>query len=517
MEYGKLSQQLNENMKLIERLITAVFFFFILLILLLSVRGLPGVPNETELNLKEWSDSGPFELSPERARFALTYSILENKSIFLDNELAKFSLPDLGYVNGKFVSLFVPGISYLLIPGFYLGKLFNATQLGGYLVITLFAFLNTIVIYKICLRLTSNKAVSLISSGIFIFATPAFTYAVSLFQHHVSTFLLLLACYILLTSKRFLGIIFVFFICSLSIIIDFPNFFMLLPVGILGVVRLFNVAATEDRIRFTLSLKQILPIIAILIPLSALLLFNKYSYGNPFKLSGSVTQLKKFEELSEEESESSDGKSISGLFNLSYIPQGAYEHLLSVDRGLLFFTPVLIFGLLGINNLRKKNKAFTYLLLSVTITNISLYSSFGIGGWSFGSRYLVPSYAMLSILLSTFLSENKNKFLFAVFYLALIYSVAVNTAGAISSSKNPPKYEAIGLQLVTGRTELYSFDRNILLIFEGKSKSFVFQNYLKSYTDARTFYIALVALIVLVLSLPTLIILTKDLKNNYEK
>ena len=149
MEYGKLSQQLNENMKLIERLITAVFFFFILLILLLSVRGLPGVPNETELNLKEWSDSGPFELSPERARFALTYSILENKSIFLDNELAKFSLPDLGYVNGKFVSLFVPGISYLLIPGFYLGKLFNATQLGGYLVITLFAFLNTIVIYKI--------------------------------------------------------------------------------------------------------------------------------------------------------------------------------------------------------------------------------------------------------------------------------------------------------------------------------------------------------------------------------
>lgn len=109
------------------------------IVLALTVRGTYGIPNSNELNSQKWIEDGPFELSPERGRFALLYSIVEDKSVHFSESVARFALPDLGYKNGNYVSLFAPGVSFLAIPGYLLGKFFGASQVGAFATSGLFA------------------------------------------------------------------------------------------------------------------------------------------------------------------------------------------------------------------------------------------------------------------------------------------------------------------------------------------------------------------------------------------
>ncbi len=167
----------------------------IVFIILISLRGVSGNPTKENINSDYWVGKGPFELSPERGRFALTFSLVEDKSFQFDLPVARFAIPDLGYINSKYVSLFAPGISLLTIPGYFIGKYLGITQVGVFAVISLFAFLNVLLIEAIASKLGARKAYSILASLVFIFATPAFTYAVSLYQHHVSVFLLLSGIY----------------------------------------------------------------------------------------------------------------------------------------------------------------------------------------------------------------------------------------------------------------------------------------------------------------------------------
>src|SRR5579863_3303887 len=98
---------------------------FVVAALALTVRGLPGNPTPTQLNTLAWKDNGPFELSPERGRFALLYSLVENHSFQFQPDLARFTAPDVGYINNTYVSIFAPSISFLAIPGYVIGKYFN--------------------------------------------------------------------------------------------------------------------------------------------------------------------------------------------------------------------------------------------------------------------------------------------------------------------------------------------------------------------------------------------------------
>src|SRR5207302_508729 len=70
------------------------FFLFLVVVLGLSVRGLAGNPTPKDLNTLAWKDQGPLELSPERGRFSLLYSLAENRSFQLSVDLARFAAPD---------------------------------------------------------------------------------------------------------------------------------------------------------------------------------------------------------------------------------------------------------------------------------------------------------------------------------------------------------------------------------------------------------------------------------------
>ena len=145
--------------------------------------------------------------------------------------------------------------------------------------------------------------------------------------------------------------------------------------------------------------------------------------------------------------------------------------------------------------------------------NVLLYSMWGDpwGGWAFGSRYLIPVYAILSIFLALALSKHrKNIFVIISFFLLLIYSLSVNTLGALTTSRIPPKGEAKSLEPISNKQEKYSFDRDIdFLIKENKSKSFIYQTYVSKYIPAWKYYLLVFIPLISVTTLLTILLRLK--------
>ncbi len=488
---------------------------FIIFTLGISIRGISG--NQTEKNLNDYvfTEGGPLELSPERGRYALTYSILENHTPVFTLPIARFATPDLGLINGKYVSLFAPGVSYIVMPGYLLGRMFNLAQIGTYSVIALFALINAFLIYKIASKLGANAAASGLGALTFLFATPAYAYAVNLYQHHISSFLILLSIYALLKWKNFWSLCLIWFLCASSIVIDNPNLFFMLPIAVFALGRFISVHKNERKINIGINLIYVLTFLGAVLPLLFFLWFNKISYGNPFQLGGTVQGVKGIDEqgkplekkdiykqlgidkpLEEKdkvplEDPKKDKKEAVGFFKTRNLINGFYTHFISEDRGIIFFTPVVLFGILGLFVLNKTRPEIAALLISIIGANVLLYSMWGdpYGGWAFGSRYLIPSYALLAVLIGVALSRFKrNYFILLAFLIVLIYSILVNTLGALTSSANPPKNEVLNLEKLSGKVQKYTYERNIDFLINSGSKSFVYREYLRNVLTAANFY-----------------------------
>ena len=497
-------------------IVPIIFFLFCGAVLFLSIRGIPGNPTHETMNEVIWKDEGPFELSPERGRFALTFSLIEDKTVSFSLPVARFATPDLGYINGKYVSLFAPGVSYLVLPGYFIGKYFNVTQVGTYAVISLFALFNVILLRSISIRLGVSSISATIASLIFLFATPAFAYAVSLFQHHVSTFIILLSLYLLLRFNNLLVLVLVWFLLASAIPVDYPNLILMFPLGLYGLSKMFSLKKNKTAYELNFKVLGILTFIGVVFPLLFFMKFNEQSYGNPFQFSGTVSSVKvidaegkpaapdierkeNIEALLQPEKQN---KSAVGFFKSRNILNGLSSHFINRDRGILWFTPVIFLSILGIPHLYRKNKVICSVLVSIVGLTILLYSMWGdpYGGWAFGSRYLIPAYAILSIFIAFAIDAYRRNILFVLFFLILsLFSISVNTLGAITSSRNPPEPEILALEALSGREEKYGFDRNFEMIQDGRSKSYVFQAYAQNYMTAMTYFVWLASTIGIVL------------------
>lgn len=500
-----------------------VLIIFVTLILFASIRGNAGIPTAEELNNPVWKEQGPFELSPERGRYALTYSIIEDKSFDFSIPVARFTTPDLGYTDGKFVSLFAPGVSFLVIPGYVVGHYLGMSQVGAYSAIAVYAILNFILIRQISKLLGASNPASVIAGMTFIFATPAFAYGVSLYQHHISTFLILLATYLLVRfEKKWLATLGIWFLCGLGIAVDNPNLLMMMPIGIVALLQSLDIEEKKEEMSIRIYPKYIIAIIGVLIPALGFMYFNYVSYGNPLQLGGTTNSVDAINEegepvtsegiLTPEElaqaGEFEEGERSSvGFFEARDMVNGLYIHLFSEDRGVVYFTPVILTGIIGIFVLyRSKNKHLP-LLLSIVGVNLILYSMWGDpwGGWAFGSRYLIPSYAIMSIFIAMALTRYSRNILFLlVFAVLFVYSTAINTLGAITTSAIPPKVQAIPLEALTGKEEKYNYKRSWDFLNNNGSKSYFYQEFLEDSIPAKDFYITLVSAISTV-SLMTLI------------
>jgi len=478
-----------------------LLFLFCALILGFSIRGIAGNPTSDLINQPKWKDNGPLELSPERGRFALTYSLIEDKSFQFSNNIGIFAKPDVAVYNGRFVSLFAPLLSFIIIPGYVVGKYFGVAQVGAFGVISIFALLNVILLRLIAIRLGAGKLPATIASLIFLFATPAFPYAVTLYQHHISTFLILLSIYALLKSNRILVLLIVFFLCALAIPLDYPNLFFMFPIGLFTLGRIFYLKKENSRALFKLNIIKLLTIFIMIIPILFFMLFNKASYDNPFQLSGTIESSKSLHTPGDlaslstiqtyKKQKEATKKTAIGFFDTRNLLNGLYIHFISPDRGVIYYAPVILFGIAGILlAYRRKVQVFS-LLVSIIGANILLYSLWGDpwGGWAFGSRYLIPSYAILSIFIALLLTYWSKKILFLIMFLVVaFYSIAVNTLGAITTSALPPQVQVLELEKISGIVQKYTYSRNWDFLTSGQSKSFVYQTFLSSHLSPVVFY-----------------------------
>lgn len=487
-------------------------FIFAALIFGLSLRGIGENPNQATLNSLRWTEDGPFELSPERGRFALTASLVEDNTPHFSLPLAKFSLPDLGYREGKFVSLFAPGTSFLVIPGYILGRALGSSQLGVYTVITLFALANIFLIRSLAIHFGAQPLAASIGAFIFAFASPAFAYAVSFYQHHISTFFVLASVWLLLRSNRTWSLLLVWFFYAVSITVDYPNLILLAPIGIWAIQRAFSLQLTDERLAFRVNLSGFLALYGATLPLFLFAAFNQLSYGNPFQLSSTLQQVEALDSQGHptavaastvlaDEALNSPGQQASAIrfFNTRNMLNGFYVHLLSPGRGVVFFSPVILLGILVAIYLYREKPKTTSLLLGLIGVNFLLYSMWGDpwGGWAFGSRYLIPSYAILAIFVALGLSRwQKRRWLILVVFSLTVYSISVNSLGALTSNRLPPRVEVAALEALSGKREKYTFERNFDYLLAGGSKSFIYQAVAKNYLRPIDYYFVISSLII---------------------
>ncbi len=491
--------------KLFKNILGLSAILFVMFVILLATKSQLGYPKIDELNTSSWTTSGPLELSPERARFALLYSVVEDQSFKLKTEVARLATPDLGYKNGHFVSLFAPGTSLLMIPGYKLGKLFSATHLFSTLTIGMFALFNVILIYLISKKLDTTTLGSMIAGLIFLVGTPAFTYAGIIYQHHISVFMLLSSLLLAIKKPNLLSLAGIFLLLGLSAIIDYPNVFFMIPIVLYATFNFIQIRNSKQGRHLEINPGIILSFFSIIIPVAIYLMINLASYGNIFQLSNTVSHIQALDQGGRPvAARGADARSQSDIANLGerkrnafnffkarHLINGLYAFSVSPDRGVLVFAPVILIGFLGIISLYRKNRLVSQVLLSVIVANILLYGmrSDPWGGWAFGARYLIPSYALLAIGLGIVITNmRKNLIIMFLLFSFGIYSIFVNTAGAISSTANPPQIEILSLEELSGRRERYSFDRNIEYLQNGKSKSFFYNTYLIDTISSLNYY-----------------------------
>lgn len=491
--------------KLLKFVLRLAAILFVMFVILLATKSQLGYPKIDELNTSAWTSSGPLELSPERARFALLYSIVEDDSFKFETEVARLATPDLGYKNGHFVSLFAPGTSLLMIPGYKLGELFSATHLFSTLTIGMFALFNVILIYLISKNLGTTTPSSMIAGLIFLVGTPAFTYAGIIYQHHISVFMLLSSLLLAIKKPNLLRLAGIFLLLGFSAIIDYPNVFFMIPIVLYATFNFIQIRTSKKDRHLEINPGIILSFFSIIIPVFIYLMINLASYGNIFQLSNTVSHIQALDQGGRPvAARGADARSQSDIANLGerkrnafnffkarHLINGLYAFSVSPDRGVLVFAPVILIGFLGIISLYRKNKSISQVLLSVIVANILLYGmrSDPWGGWAFGARYLIPSYTILAIGLGIVIADmRKNLILIILLISCGTYSIFVNTAGAISSTANPPQIEILSLEELSGRRERYSFDRNIEYLQTGKSKSFFYNTYLKDSISSLNYY-----------------------------
>lgn len=489
----------------VHMVVHAFFYLFVVIVLAFALRGLPGNPTPIDLQNQSWTEDGPFELSPERGRFALTYAMIVDKSLSFSVPLARFVIPDLGYKNDKYVSLFAPGVSYIVAPGFMLGTWLGASQVGAYAVIAVFALVNFWLIVRILRALGVEAAAAYFAALVFLFGTPAFSYAVTLYQHHISTFLILLSVYLLLVGHSWVTLSVVWFCVATSVPVDYPNLILMIPIIVWAMSRTLTTSHVLRHMHIKISIRYVLAMAATGIPLIFFLWFNNASYGSPWQFSGTVSSVKdigddgkpmapktvnKFD-IEKFTNPTKQKKSASGFFKTRNMLNGLYILLLSPDRGGISFAPILLAVLPGLFLIYRRQKQISVILISIIALNVVLYSLWGDpwGGWAFGARYLVPSYALGAILLGILLSEWHSSVLFLALCMNLFaFSTIINTSGALTSSANPPKVEVLNLEALSGHEEKYTYQRNVDQLHAGSSKSFVYRAYLSKSLTAWEFY-----------------------------
>lgn len=445
-----------------------IFVFFITAIFLgITAKGVYGNPSKEEIVQKYSAPGQIFETSQERGRFALTKSIAEEKTFRLDN-FTDFSLPDISYKDGHYYSVFPPGTSILLLPAYYLGKYFDHPLIFVYAFPVMVAILSSLFVFAIASFLKLSKTASLLGAIIFPLATVSWSYSTTIYAHTFSTFCVVAGFYFALRSKNCSAWnhLIVWFLYGLSILIDYPNAILMLPAVGYMIFSSFKKESLEIARKlkeiFSMKLAFLYTAIPFFLILAALGYYNQITLGSWFGLAHNyrVTEAVaggvNYQFL------------LSKSLDLKFTENGLYTLLFSEGRGIVFFAPVLVLSVLGLESIYRKSSAIGNAMVLTVLFNLLVYASFydPWGGWSFGPRYLIMSMPFLAILAGESYDRYKNRSLFVIlFALLFLASFSIALLGALTTNLLPP-FPEVGRQIsFLSLTPLLEADQSSILFF----------------------------------------------------
>lgn len=490
------------------------FIFSVCIILMVTIVALllkgdvdgKSLSYQNEINPKV---GGPFESTNSTSRYLLTQAIVENRTFFFTKDQARAAAPDVVYNQGKFFSIFTPGVSFLAIPFFMIGKVFGVPQLVGFLSVTVFAVLNAFLVAVMAKRLGAPRIPSILSGLIFLFATNGLSYSLTMTQHHMTVTVLLLAILLTLSKKSFVNALALGVLCGVGLLLDIPNVFFLLPVVIIYLFQHIGIETVASRIKVSFNTVVFAVLIGIIPFLALFAWYNKETAGSPTSIAQSIGQTRFFDSAKEKKLKRVD-ENTKPLTQAELVPfktrnelSSLYILFLSNERAWIFYSPIVLLGFVGLFLAYRRNETRTaaFLIVSVIAMNITVYAMFGDpwGGWSFGPRYLIPSAALASSGIGYLLWRLRKNIIFMTgFIVILIYSLGINLLGALTTNAIPPKVEAINLPDPIP----YTFDYNLKLLELNELSSLVYNSYFSGVRSGGEYFVIVFFLAGLLLAAP---------------
>lgn len=483
----------------------------------LTLKGVRGNPAPETIKATLEEAPKPFELSPERGRFAHVMALADNHEYALSQDLGEFVYPDVGWYKGKFYSYFAPGISYMAVPFYLLGKHYNLSQVFTFGFVSLMSIFALVFIYLISRNiLRMSTWASLLAVVIFAFGSTAWSYAGTLYQHHLTVLFSLSAFYAVWKYKQspkfgWVWGVWVWLAYALALTIDYPNALLLLPVVIYFLCVSIQTNGDNQRLHIRLRPAFIITAMCFVLVTGLHLYHNYHEFGSWKRLSGSLvgyTSIKNkgWENLPVSEiekniaSQQTTKDNVAGFFSEEKLPNSFGTLMFSKDRGLLFYGPIFLLGIFGILLLLRKLNLETGTLVALIGVNVFLYSSWGDpwGGWAFGTRYLIPSMSILAMFAAYWISRRRWGIVRKLLALLLFaYSSAVALLGALTTNAIPPRVEADYLH--TG----YNYLLNLKYLNDNRSGSFIYNTYIHQFMSLREYflwiYIAVLGIVIVLL------------------
>lgn len=250
-----------------------------------------------------------------------------------------------------------------------------------------FSLLGILAFYRIMMFYHKNEKKTILFTALFAFATQYWHYSKTFWAEPYLASFAIISWYLIIVQKTYFipGLLLGF-----GFLMKFPFALVILPfISYLAYKRQF-----KSLMIFSAPLS---------LSLASALYINYYFTNNIFAFN--------------------QVDAVSFIFPL----HGIYNWLFSSSFGLLTFSPVLIFSLLGIKELWKKNKEQTIVIVSTILLYFLFWTSYiiaqnGVGGYS--ARYLLPIIPFLTIFCS-FYNFEKSK-IKQLFYVLLTVSLVIN-------------------------------------------------------------------------------------------
>ncbi|PWI47244.1 hypothetical protein CEE45_12675 [Candidatus Heimdallarchaeota archaeon B3_Heim] len=357
------------------------------------------------------------------SRFLVTKSIVEEGRFWFPVEYIEegsqyWLSPDYALIDDKLYSDKAPGVAFLSIPLFILGK-----NLGGFLMdlwptldsivspyigylpnndilavvgiqigLCLLAAFGILRLYDVSRMMGVSERSSTLGALLTAFTTPYWVYARTMFGHVPAAVFLISSVYHVLKyreSKNNYHLIAAGFFSGFGFVIEFPSLF-----AIPWLTMLILLPISRNNFSWKERFKSVF-IYGTATTLSAFPLFY-YNYTNFGSILANVLSFSPIWAAT--------------LHLLEPIHEGIVVLLLNDSRGLIYFSPIVLFGFAGLFLAYRRYPVEIMVIFSLILSFIIFYGKKyeAHGGAAFGPRYIVPILLLIGIGFGIILDSMKN-------------------------------------------------------------------------------------------------------------